>query len=99
QGSACLGASELRGTGGARAAGQERRERRVSNAPRAIVIRRKRIINRAHGGSWKIALADFMTALMALFLVLWLLSSTDQAQRESIAEYFRTPLLVAIAGG
>lgn len=70
----------------------------MSGAPR-MIIRRRRVVRQFQGGSWKIALADFMTALMALFLVLWLLSSTNQAQRENIAEYFRTPLLVAIAGG
>ena len=39
-----------------------------------IIIRRKKVVHGHHGGSWKIALADFMTALMALFLVLWILS-------------------------
>jgi chemotaxis protein MotB len=52
-----------------------------------------------HGGSWKIALADFMTALMALFLVLWILSSATPQELKSVAEYFRTPLSVALAGG
>lgn len=64
-----------------------------------IIIRRKKVVHGHHGGAWKIAFADFMTALMALFLVLWVLSSADPAQKTAVAEYFRTPLLVAMAGG
>ena len=43
-----------------------------------------------HGGSWKVAYADFVTAMMALFLVLWLLSQADQKLKSSVASYFRT---------
>lgn len=43
------------------------------------------------GGSWKVAYADFVTAMMALFLVLWLVSQGDQKLRSSIANYFRAP--------
>ena len=43
----------------------------------------------AHGGAWKIALADMMTAMMAFFLLMWLLGATNSSQRKSIAEYFR----------
>ena len=43
----------------------------------------------AHGGAWKIALADMMTAMMAFFLLMWLLSATNADQRKSIAEYFK----------
>jgi chemotaxis protein MotB len=67
--------------------------------PRIIV---KRIVKRGgrhHGGAWKIAFADFMTAMMALFLVMWLLSTTTPKQREGIAEHFRTPLKVTLSGG
>ena len=56
-----------------------------------------------HGGAWKIAYADFVTAMMALFMVLWLLASTDQKSREEIARYFRTGILpdadMAMSGG
>lgn len=66
---------------------------------RPIIIRRKKVIHRHHGGSWKIALADFMTALMALFLVMWILSQADEQERQAVGEYFRTPLVTAITGG
>ncbi|MBS0342405.1 MAG: flagellar motor protein MotB [Proteobacteria bacterium] len=52
-----------------------------------------------HGGGWKIAYADFMTAMMAFFLVMWLLSISSPKQREGIAEHFRMPLKVALQGG
>ncbi len=43
----------------------------------------------AHGGAWKIALADMMTAMMAFFLLMWLLGATQEDQRKSVADYFR----------
>ena len=43
----------------------------------------------AHGGAWKIALADMMTAMMAFFLLMWLLGASNEDQRKSIADYFR----------
>jgi chemotaxis protein MotB len=46
-----------------------------------------------HGGAWKVAYADFVTAMMALFMVLWLLASTDQKSRQEISNYFRTGML------
>jgi chemotaxis protein MotB len=46
-----------------------------------------------HGGAWKVAYADFVTAMMALFMVLWLLASTDQASRKEISNYFRTGMV------
>ncbi|MCD6008385.1 flagellar motor protein MotB [Halomonas sp. IOP_31] len=67
---------------------------------RPIIVKRKKVKAKGHhGGSWKIAYADFMTALMALFLVLWILSTASESELASIAEYFRTPLPVAMAGG
>ncbi len=44
-----------------------------------------------HGGAWKVAYADFVTAMMALFLVLWLVSQADTKLKEEIANYFRSP--------
>jgi chemotaxis protein MotB len=66
---------------------------------RPIIIKRKKHGHGHHGGAWKIAFADFMTAMMALFLVLWILATSTPDQRKMVAEYFRTPLLVAMAGG
>ncbi len=67
----------------------------------AIVVRKKKGGRHGghHGGSWKIAYADFMTAMMAFFLVMWLLSSAAPETREQIAEYFKMPLNVALAHG
>ncbi len=44
-----------------------------------------------HGGSWKVAYADFVTAMMAFFLVLWLMATTSRPERAAISEYFRNP--------
>src|ERR1700754_920716 len=67
---------------------------------RAIVVKRAAPAKKGHhGGAWKIAYADFMTAMMAFFLVMWLLSISTPKQREGIAEHFRMPLRVAIMGG
>jgi chemotaxis protein MotB len=52
-----------------------------------------------HGGAWKIAYADFVTAMMAFFLLMWLLGSTAKGDLNGIAEYFKTPLKVAMSGG
>jgi chemotaxis protein MotB len=57
-----------------------------------IVIKRKRGAHGAHhGGAWKVAYADFVTAMMALFMVLWLLTQADMKLRAQIAQYFRNP--------
>jgi len=71
-----------------------------SHEMRPIVVRRGKARAKPHGNhSWKIAYADFMTAMMAFFLVLWLLSAASPKALVGVAEYFRTPLKVAIAGG
>jgi chemotaxis protein MotB len=65
-----------------------------------IVVKRVRKVQHAsHGGAWKIAYADFVTAMMAFFLLMWLLGSTTQGDLQGIADYFRTPLKVALSGG
>ncbi len=65
-----------------------------------IVVRRvKKNAHGHHGGAWKIAYADFVTAMMAFFLLMWLLSSTSKAKLEGIADYFKTPMKVAMSGG
>ncbi|KYP97225.1 flagellar motor protein MotB [Sodalis-like endosymbiont of Proechinophthirus fluctus] len=66
-----------------------------TSPPVVIKWRRARHTNH-HVGSWKIAYADFMTTMMAFFLVMWLLGATTPQQREQIAEYFRMPLREAI---
>ena len=53
----------------------------------------------AHGGSWKIAYADFVTAMMAFFLLMWLLMSTNHGDLEGIAQYFNRPLQAAFQQG
>lgn len=52
-----------------------------------------------HGGSWKIAFADFVTAMMAFFLLMWLVASLNKAQKAGISEYFKQPMKVALFGG
>src|SRR5471032_1156415 len=52
-----------------------------------------------HGGAWKVAYADFVTAMMAFFLLLWLLQATTQSQKEGIAEYFTPTTGVRGAAG
>lgn len=69
-------------------------------AQRPIVIKRiKKAAGGHHGGAWKIAYADFVTAMMAFFLLMWLLGSSTKAQLEGISDYFKTPLKVAMSGG
>lgn len=69
------------------------------NHPVILVKKRKSHHAGHHGGSWKIAYADFMTAMMAFFLVMWLLAIASPQELTQIAEYFRTPLKVALTGG
>mgnify|MGYP000225485463 CR=1 FL=1 len=57
-----------------------------------IIIKKKKVGHAAHhGGAWKVAYADFVTAMMALFMVLWLLTQADVKLRSQIAQYFRDP--------
>ena len=65
-----------------------------------IIIKRvKKGGHAAHGGAWKIAYADFVTAMMAFFLLMWLLGSTATGELQGIAAYFQSPLKVAMTGG
>jgi len=61
-----------------------------AGGPDVIIIKKKPKGHAAHSAAWKVAYADFVTAMMALFMVLWLVSQTDQAIRKSLSEYFRT---------
>ena len=72
----------------------------ASEEIRPIIVKRiKKVAPGSHGGAWKIAYADFVTAMMAFFLLMWLLGSTTKGTLQGIAEYFQTPLKVAMAGG
>jgi chemotaxis protein MotB len=65
-----------------------------------IIIKRvKKGGHGAHGGAWKIAYADFVTAMMAFFLLMWLLGSTTEGDKKGIADYFASPMKVAMSGG
>ncbi|MBK5263647.1 MAG: flagellar motor protein MotB, partial [Alphaproteobacteria bacterium] len=72
-------------------------KKRGSNEPEPRPIIVKKIIVEGHGGhhggAWKVAYADFVTAMMAFFLLMWLLGATTERQRKSLADYF-TPTLV-----
>lgn len=70
------------------------------DSQRPIIVRRiKKHAHGAHGGAWKIAYADFVTAMMAFFLLMWLLGSTSKGDLSGISEYFKQPLKVAMFGG
>ncbi|QHE77658.1 flagellar motor protein MotB [Hydrogenophaga sp. PBL-H3] len=65
-----------------------------------IIIKRiKKSGHAAHGGAWKIAYADFVTAMMAFFLLMWLLGSTAKGELDGIASYFQSPVKVSLMGG
>ena len=70
-------------------------------AEQPIII--KKVIKKAghghHGGAWKIAYADFVTAMMAFFLLMWLLGTTDEVTKKGISEYFNNPFGVALSQG
>ncbi|WP_418315305.1 flagellar motor protein MotB [Piscinibacter sakaiensis] len=65
-----------------------------------IIIKRvKKGGHAAHGGAWKIAYADFVTAMMAFFLLMWLLGSTSEGDKKGIADFFQNPMKVSLLGG
>lgn len=72
----------------------------TTNQP--IIIKRKKVIQGGghHGGAWKVAYADFVTAMMAFFMLLWLLNATTEQQRKGLADYFAPTIAVnRISGG
>jgi len=74
----------------------------VKNNKAPIIIKRKKVIKGGghHGGAWKIAYADFVTAMMAFFLLMWLLNATTESQRKGLADYFSPTIPVyKISGG
>ncbi len=71
-----------------------------SNGP--TIIKRKKVSggDGHHGGAWKVAYADFVTAMMAFFLLMWLLNATTEQQRKGLADYFSPTIAVArVSGG
>lgn len=67
---------------------------------RPVIVKRvRRMVKSRPLGTWKIAYADFVTALMAFFLLMWMLSAVPHNDRLKIAQYFQTPLLVVLSGG
>jgi chemotaxis protein MotB len=63
-----------------------------ADAPRPIYIKRiKKVAGGHHGGAWKVAYADFVTAMMAFFLVMWLVTAVSKEQRAAIFDYFKNP--------
>lgn len=74
----------------------------MSEEVRPIIIRRKKVYaaDGHHGGAWKVAYADFVTAMMAFFLLMWLLNATTESQRKGIADYFSPNIpIAAVSGG
>lgn len=67
-----------------------------------VIIKRKKVVggDGHHGGAWKVAYADFVTAMMAFFLLMWLLNATTEKQRNGIADYFSPTIPInRISGG
>ncbi len=67
-----------------------------------IIIKRKKVVKADghHGGAWKVAYADFVTAMMAFFLLMWLLNATTEEQRKGLADYFNPTIPISrISGG
>ncbi|SEL55204.1 chemotaxis protein MotB [Roseovarius azorensis] len=67
-----------------------------------VIIKRKKVVGGGghHGGAWKVAYADFVTAMMAFFLLMWLMGATTEQQRKGIADYFSPSLPISrISGG
>lgn len=74
--------------------------RHTNAAP--VIVKRKKIVGEGghHGGAWKVAYADFVTAMMAFFLLMWLLNATTEKQRKGLADYFNPTIpMNRISGG
>ncbi|MEM8569342.1 MAG: flagellar motor protein MotB [Pseudomonadota bacterium] len=71
------------------------------NSGNVTIIKRKKVIEGGHhGGAWKVAYADFVTAMMAFFLLMWLLNASDEVTRQGLAQYFSPTIPVHdMAGG
>src|SRR6056297_3221594 len=72
------------------------------NSAAPVIIKKKKVIagDGHHGGAWKVAYADFVTAMMAFFLLMWLLNATTEKQRKGIADYFSPTIPInRVSGG
>ena len=72
------------------------------SAGQTIIIKRPKLVKGGghHGGAWKVAYADFVTAMMAFFLLMWLLNATTEEQRHGLADYFNPSIpIAAVSGG
>ena len=74
----------------------------TGNSVAPVIIKRKKVVGGGghHGGAWKVAYADFVTAMMAFFMLMWLLNATTEKQRKGIADYFNPTIPInRISGG
>ncbi|MVO17880.1 flagellar motor protein MotB [Parasedimentitalea huanghaiensis] len=74
----------------------------AQNSVAPIIIKKKKVISGGghHGGAWKVAYADFVTAMMAFFMLMWLLSATTEKQRKGLADYFSPSIPISrVSGG
>jgi chemotaxis protein MotB len=71
----------------------------MSENQNIIIKKVKKAGHGHHGGAWKLAYADFVTAMMAFFLLMWLLGTTEPSFRQGIADYFKDPWKPSLAGG
>lgn len=71
----------------------------ADNSNQIVIKKIKKGGHGHHGGAWKLAYADFVTAMMAFFLLMWLLGTTEPAFRQGIAEYFKDPWKPSLQGG
>ena len=67
----------------------------MEKKPPIIVRRVKKVVGGHHGGAWKVAYADFVTAMMAFFLVMWLVGIASKEEKAAVSEYFKNPSAVA----
>ncbi|MGB3407887.1 MAG: flagellar motor protein MotB [Jannaschia sp.] len=73
----------------------------AGESERPIIIKRKKVVSGGghHGGAWKVAYADFVTAMMAFFMLMWLLNATTEKQRKGLADYFSPTVALSRASG
>lgn len=70
----------------------------AKDSPPVIVIKKVNKVHGHHGGAWKVAYADFVTAMMSLFMVLWLVSQTNDETKAEVSQYFRTGIFSGSSG-